>query len=231
MFNTRTKGYSSLTGFPRLSRLEGHLPVGRPKPRMTRLFLVLALVFTASLYVEAQGRRSEERKARSLGRVSRQLDRLSSTPDLSQESRFLHEQAASLLERASQTPAGSDLFYRLESAMENLLDASGQILRTRPRERDTNIEAARRRAVRDLERSYFRVLQGDYFARQSQESNAAEYVVTARQLYQLARAAYDEGDLRRARNLAEASRRVTSGLEDLALAAVPLPEPPRLPER
>ena len=231
MFITRTKGYSSLTGFPRLSRLEGRLPVGGPKPRMTRLFLVLVLVFTASLYVEAHGRRSEERKARSLGRVSRQLDRLSSTPDLSQESRFLHEQVASLLERSRQTAAGSNLFYRLESAMENLLGASEQILRTRPRERDTNIEAARRRAVRDLERSYFRVLQGDYFARQSQESNAAEYVVTARQLYQLARAAYDQGDLRRARNLAEASRRVTSGLEDLALAAVPLPEPPRLPER
>ncbi len=200
---------------------------------MTRVFLVLALVFTAFLCLEAQGdgRRSEERKARSLRRVSQQLDRLSSTPDLSQESRFLHEQVASLLERTRQTAAGSNVFYRLASAMENLLDASEQILETRPRERNTNIEEARRRAVRDLERSYFRVQQGDYFARQSQESDAAEYVVTARQLYQLARAAYDQGDFRRARNLAEASRRVTSGLEDLALAAVPLPEPPRLPER
>ena len=200
---------------------------------MARLFLVLALVFTASLDVEAQrnARRAEERKARSLGRVSRQLDRLSSAPDLSQDNRFLHEQVASLLERSHQTPTGSALFYRLESAMQNLLGASGRILQTREREGDANIEEARRRTVRDLERSYFRVQQGDYFARQSQESNAAEYVAAARQLYQLARVAYDQGDLRRARDLAEAARRVTSGLEDLAQAAVPLPEPPRLPDR
>ena len=200
---------------------------------MTRICLVLALVFTASLYVDTQGhgRRSEERKAESLRRIARQLDRLSSTPDFSQGNRFLHEQVASLLERTRQTTAGSNVFYRLKSATENLLGASEQILETRPRERDANIEEARRRTVRDLERSYFRAQQGDYFARQSQESDTAEYVVTARQLYQLARAAYDRRDLRRARDLAKASRRVIGGLEDLAQAAVPLPEPPRLPER
>ena len=200
-------------------------------------FFTLVLLFAAALHLQAQGeerrsRRSEQRKAESLARFSERLSRLSSHPDLTPENRFLHEQVSALLERSRQAPAGSYLSDRLESATKDLLDASEHIVESREsrRERDDEREEARRRAARDLERSYFRIQQGDYFARQSQERNATEYLLTARRLYQQARAAYDRGDYSQARGLGEAARDVISGLESLAQAAVPIPEPPQLPE-
>jgi hypothetical protein len=63
----------------------------------------------------------------------------------------------------------------------------------------------------------------------SQEIGAAGYLLTARRLYQVARAAFDTSDYRRARQFAEAARDVISGLESLAQAAVPIPVPPTLP--
>lgn len=200
-----------------------------------RLSVVFALLFATSLSLGAQSdtrrsRRTEERKADSLKRISRQLDRLSSRTDLAQEHRFLYGQVSALLARSRQAAAGSYLFFRLESAMERLLDASEQILEAgHERDRNESTQEVMRRAARDLERTYFRIQQGDYFAQQSQESSAPEYVLTARRLYQLARAAYDARDYGRARDLAEASREVITALESLAQAAVPIPEPPRLP--
>lgn len=206
---------------------------------MIRYFIVVALIVAAASNVWAQdgGRRSrrlnpEQTRTERLRRVSENLNRLSSRPDLSQENRFLHEQVFLLVERSRQAPAGSYLFDRLHSAMEDLLDASEHILESRRTRNDgsDNTEAAKRRVVRDLERTYFRIQQGDYFASQSQERNAAGYVLTARRLYQLARAAYDQGNHFQARRLADASREVIGGLESLAQAAMPNPEPPKLPE-
>ena len=211
---------------------------------MIRFLLACALFFTTALNLGAQGNRRsdrrfpEERKAETLRRVSQRLTRLSARPDLlSPEGRFLADKVSALLERSRQAAAGSYLFDRLESAMDDLLDASYLILesrgdrrdRDRDRDRDGNLEETRRRTARELERSYFHIQQGDYFARQSQESNPAEYVLTARRLYQLARAAYDGGDYIQARRLAEAARKVIDGLESLAQAAVPIPDPPNLP--
>lgn len=200
-------------------------------------FFALALLFTAAPYLQAQGddrrsRRDEQRKAESIQKISQRLDRLSSRPNLLQENHFLHNQVSALLERSRQAPAGSYLLGRLQSAMGDLLDASEYILESQEgrRERDDDTEEASRRAARDLERSYFRIMQGDYFASQSRENNATEYVLTARRLYQQARAAYDAADYRRARRLAEAGREVISALESLAQATVPVPEPPKLPE-
>lgn len=206
---------------------------------MIRYSMVVALIFAVTLNVCAQDRtrRSrkldpEEVKTERLGRISQRLNRLASRPELTMENRFLHEQVSSLLERSRQAPAGSYVLDRLDSAMADLLEASEHILESRRAGNDAsdNTEAARRRAGRDLERAYFRIQQGDYFATRSQERNAADYVLTARRLYQLARAAYDEGNHLPARRLADASREVIGGLESLAQAAMPNPEPPKLPE-
>jgi hypothetical protein len=204
---------------------------------MLRAGLALALILPALLTVEAQSdsrrqRRQDERKAESLRDASQRLKRLSGRSGLSGEETFLHGQASALLERCRQAPAGSYLFDRLEDTLDSLLDAGEDLLeagRNAP-DRSESLEDARRRTARDLEQTYFRVQQGDYFARQSQEKNASEYVRTARRLYQLARSAYDAKEYRRARDLAGASSEVINALEGLAQAAVPIPEPPKLPE-
>jgi hypothetical protein len=190
------------------------------------------------------GRRSdrstpEQRKAESIRNISQRLTRVSARPDLlSQENRSLLQKVSSLLERHRQAAAGSYLLDRLESAMDDLLDGSEEILESRLdlrnqqgiRDRRQDADEARRDTARELERSYFRIQQGDYFARQSQERDAQEYILAARRLYQLSRAAYDAGDYLGARGLSEASQKVIDALESLAQAAVPIPEPPRLPE-
>ena len=202
--------------------------------KMIGVALVLALIFNAALALEGQRRRStpEERKAAALQDTLTELNRLSAMPNLSEENRFLHERVSSLLEVSREAPADSYLFDRLESAMDDLLDASEHILDLGAdgRGRNETVEEIRQRTARQLERTYFRTQQGDYFAGQSQESNSSEYVLTARRLYQLARAAYDAEDYRRARIVAEASREVIDALESLAQAAVPIPDPPRLPQ-
>jgi hypothetical protein len=156
---------------------------------------------------------------------------------LTPENHSLHQKVSSILDRSRQAPAGSYVLDRLESAIDDLLDASEEILesrldlRTRQENRGgQDAEDARRSTARDLERSYFRIQQGDYFARQSQQGDAGDYVLLARRLYQLARAAYDAADYSKAGDLADASQKVIDGLEGLAQAAVPIPEPPRLPE-
>jgi hypothetical protein len=209
-----------------------------------RFSLALALLLMAAPGLAAQGgRRSdrstpEQRKTENFRNISQRLSRLSSRPDLTQENRSLGQKVSSLLERSRQAAAGSYLLDRLESAMDDLLDASEEIMESRldlrqrqgNRDRQQDADDARRTTVRELERSYFRIQQGDYFARQSQETDAQEYVLLARRLYQLARAAYDAADYAGARGLSEASQKVIDALESLAQAAVPIPEPPRLPE-
>jgi len=211
---------------------------------VSRFSFAVALLLMAAPCLAAQGgRRSdrstpEQRKTETIRTTSQRLTRLSSRPDASQENRSLVQKVSSLLERSRQATAGSYLLDRLESAMDDLLDAGEDIfesrldLRDRQGNRDRQQDAveARRTTVRELERSYFRIQQGDYFARQSQESDASEYILVARRLYQLARAAYDAGDYVAARGLSEASQKVIDALESLAQAAVPIPEPPRLPE-
>ena len=212
---------------------------------MTRFTVAFALISIGAPGLLAQGgRRSdrgtpEQRKMQMIAEVSQRLSRLSSRPELlTQENRSLAQKVSTLLERSRQAPAGSYLLDRLESAMDDLLDASENILESRSgrgdrqgnRDREPDPDEVRRSTARELERSYFRIQQGDYFARQSQESDASEYGILSRRLYQLARAAYDASNFSGARDLSDASRKVIDALESLAQAAVPVPDPPRLPE-
>ena len=143
-----------------------------------------------------------------------------------------HDRISELLGRAREAPAGSYLFDRLHSAIDDLLDASRELQRIREPDEDEEGEDresdAQRETARDLERTYFRVQQGEYFGEQSGEPDAGDYVRLAQRLYQQGRSAYDKGRYWRARRYADAAREVIDGLEGLAQAAVRIPELPRL---
>ena len=115
--------------------------------------------------------------------------------------------------------------------MNDLLDASGRVLEAKRNPPTTDrSEDMRFDMARDLERTYFRIQQGDYFARQSQGASGGQYVRLARRLYQVARAAYDDREYARVRLLSEASRDIIMAVERLAQAEMGVPDPPRLPE-
>ena len=156
---------------------------------------------------------------------------LTTTTDLTPENVFLHEQIGVVLERCRRAPAGSFLVERLNLAMTDLLDASERIIEAkRSPSSDDRSEEMRFLMARDLERTYFRIQQGDYFARQSQGASGSQYVRAARRLYQVARAAYDDREYARVRLLSEASRDIIMAVERLAQAEMGVPDPPRLPE-
>lgn len=190
---------------------------------MTQLSLAVTLLVAAGMSAGVQDD--------ALRQAAQRLSTLSSRTQLTAENRFLHERVSALLERRRKAPAGSFLAGRLELAIQDLLDASERILEVpNGRERDDRSEATRRLMARDLERTYFSLQEGDYFARQSEEQNASQYVIAARRLYQFARAAYDERDYGRVRRLSQASRQIIGGLEKVAQAARGVPDLPRLPE-
>lgn len=192
-----------------------------------RLALATLLLLAAPL--AAGDRDEQEEKLEDLDEISSLLNELASDDAVSPDQRFLHERVERLLVRAREAPAGSYLFDRLDDAMGDLLEASEELLAARRQGHEEDAEEdAQRRTARDLERSYFRVKQSDYFARQSREADAAGYVELAQRLYQHARSSYDAGRYWQARRFAEAAREVVFGLEGLAQAAVPIPDPPTL---
>jgi hypothetical protein len=204
---------------------------GKAQRRALVLLLVTALLPSGPLTADKK-KSDEEEKIEDLNELTDRLNRLASRPDLSEEQLFLHARVSELLGRARQAPAGSYLFDRLDSAIDDLLDASGRLQQIKTPDDDVEEEdresEAQRRTARDLERTYFRVQQGEYFGEQSGEAKAGEYVRLARRLYQQGRSAYDAGTYWRARRLADAAREVIDGLEGLAQAAVRIPELPRL---
>jgi hypothetical protein len=198
-----------------------------------------ALVFVLLFACFAQGERkratAQERQQKEVEEMRRRARKSCARQVTSLEHPFLCARATALIERAALEPPGSYVYERLEDGIDNLLDAAGEIaaslepLRDNSnKDKDEDPSDQQRDTARELERAYFRVLQADYFARQSREPDAAEYVQVSRRLYQAARAAYDQREHRRARRRAEAAREVVSALEALAQAAVRMPEPPLL---
>ena len=187
---------------------------------------VLGLVAGAALL--AQDEKKRERKqnekiddlAEKLGR------RMFAYPNSNKDQIWLHEEAARLLERAKQSRDQDYVFDRLIRATDALLEASERVLESR--EEEDNDEDDREEAARDLQRDYFRVQQSEYFAKQSKRENAQDYVTLSRSLYQQARSAFDAGRFDGAENLSSAASYVVRALENLAQAAVRVPEPPRL---
>ena len=213
------------------------------------LILSLILVVVADMFPQQRERRAaqsspEEKKTEALRKISQRIISLSSASTNSEENRFLQTELAALLERSRQAVAGSYLFDRLRATMEDLLEASEEILESRESKRDSDNKrrkddedddddddhktgSARQKVARELEKTYFRIQQGDYFARQLKERNGAGYVLTARRLYQEARAAFDASNYRAADSFAEASREVISAPESLTQAFIPRPNPLR----
>jgi hypothetical protein len=189
---------------------------------------ILGLMLSGGVAAD-RNRRAEEKKLEELDELSQRLNRLASDPELSEEQRFLHDRVGELMKRARETPGGSYVFGRLEEAIDDLLDASDELRDSRRASNDDEEEdRARERTARELEQTYFRVRQGDYFAKQSGDPHALDYVRTSQRLYQQARAAYDAQEYRRSRHLGGAAEEVIAGLENLAQAAVRIPDPPKL---
>jgi hypothetical protein len=191
----------------------------------------LAALLAGGGWGAQRNRRAEERKLKELNESSERLNRLASGSAVSEEQLFLHERVQELIVRAREIEAGSYLFARLAEAMDDLLDASEELRdarRDRRDDDDDDEQEAQERTARDLEQTYFRVRQGNYFAEQSGDPQGKSYVRLAHRLYQQARAAYDGKRYGQARDLADAAREVIEGLENLAQAAVRIPDPPKL---
>ena len=78
-----------------------------------------------------------------------------------------------------------------------------------------------------LQRVYFRLEQADFFAGRSTDVDAKALPTIARNYYEQARKAYDEGSWFAADEYAKSADDTVRGLENLAQAAAP--EPPRPP--
>jgi hypothetical protein len=196
---------------------------------MLRNYLALALLLCLGTAMaganQSRSSRAERNKIEDLDDLSRRFNRQTAFRNLSPETEFLHARATALMDRAHQAEAGSYLFGRLENTIDNLLDAVEEIAKS---EETGDDDDTQERAAKDLERAYFRVRQGDYFARMSTEGDSKAYVKTAQALYQKGRGAYEMKQYHKARRLAEAAREVIDALEDLAQAAVRIPDPPQL---
>ena len=196
------------------------------------LAALCGLLIVPALGADRKKRSAEEKKLEELDDLTRRLNRQAADAGLVDEQRFLHDRIGELLQTAREAPGDSYLFGRLDDAIDDLLDASDELRDARrPRDNDDDDgdeDKDRERTARELEQTYFRVTQGDYFARQSRDAHGNDFVRTAQRLYQQARAAYDAREYRRARHLADAAQEVIEGLENLAQAAVRIPEPPKL---
>ena len=181
--------------------------------------LAIGCLFAAAGFAGDRG------SARKLQELQRKLERRVAKAPTAEVNRFLHEHSAELIERASEAQENRYRFDRLARAADDLLEASERILDSRePNGEDED----RGDAARRLERTYFRVQQAGYFARQSGRPDGDAFIRHARALYQQARTAYDQQDYPKADKLADAAGRIVSALERLAQAEVRVPDPPRL---
>jgi len=197
--------------------------------QLSRILLLLAMVVSGTAIGEDRKRDSdaqkEERKRReAIRELSKKLSRRLAMPGPAPDSVFLNQRASVLLERTRKTRDPYQ-FDRLRRATDALLEATQRI---ESREGEDNDEDDRAKAARTLQRHYFRVQQAEYFAAMSGEPDAALYVPHCRSLYQQARSAYDARQFDRARRLGDAASLVVGALENLAQAAVRVPDPPRL---
>jgi hypothetical protein len=183
------------------------------------------LLAGASCVFADRSKSPEEKKQEQIRKASRKAASLErSDPDLA----FVRDRAQDLLLRAEHAAAGSWQLDRLLEAVDDLLDAGEDLAKASRNDGDCENEPDAAGTARLLERTYFRVTQADYYARISADASGPEYVRMARRLYQAARREYDGRNYRRARRLAGAAEEMVDTLENLAQAAVRVPDPPKL---
>ncbi len=200
---------------------------GRGQVKLALIMVALSLLAPAAADAAGERDRRDRGQRERLADLSEKLERRLRYAEPTGEQRWMHNQAAALVERARRVPDDRYLFDRVAGAADALLKASERVFQAR--REDQRDKTGRGDAARALESDYFRVQQADYFAAQAKEANAAEFTMLARSLYQQARRAYDGGQYRRAKALADSAGYVVRALEALAQAAVRIPDPPRLP--
>ena len=192
---------------------------------------VVAFALLGSGVAPEHALRAESRKERQRKKIedlSEKIERRLKVRNPSKENVFLHERAAVLLVRLMLSREDSYRFDRLARATDALLEASERIFDAREKDRDDDDDDDRRKTALDLQRDYFRLQQAQYFARQSGEKDAKLYVKCARAIYQQARRAFDAQTYEKAETLGDAASYIVRALENLAQAAIRVPEPPRL---
>lgn len=190
--------------------------------RIPYILLMLTAVSAGFLHADEDDKKRNraERRLQNQEARARKMQPPKNNDELAE---FLTRETQRLMERSKTLSRPSYEFDRILEAVDDLLDAREDLLDAERETRDEDENTAKR-----LERAYFRVQQGEYFAKLSGDKQAREYVLRSRQLYQKGRAAYDRREFQRARKLASASSELVNVLENLAQAAVRKPEPPVL---
>ena len=197
---------------------------------MFRVLINSAGLFAVSVCLIHAGDDDKSKRAeRRLLSVQTRAKKIPRVADADDPAGFLSRETHRLMNRCVALSRSSYEFDRMLEAVDDLLDAREDLVAAgRDRRSRKNADETRGDTAKRLERSYFRVQQGEYFARLSGDKQGAEYVLRSRQLYQKARAAYDSEEYHRANKLASASSELVNVLENLAQAAVRKPEPPVL---
>lgn len=201
------------------------------RSRWAWLALLLVLPVGPSLaQKKPPPKKKSEKKEQSLpGRIGKIRDRLSKADPTDATEKMLASWATAYLERADEQLRAGQPFAadRMVGAADALSHAGDHLQHSKENADGKPLPEAEQLA-RALEKTYFRVLQADYFFRQSKDAQAKPLVGLARQFYQRARKAYDTGDTRQADEYSKAAGEIVKALEHLAQAATPVPVPPRM---
>jgi hypothetical protein len=192
-----------------------------------RLPILLAMIagFAHADDDDKGGKHAEQR----LRNLESRARKIAAPAGAGEASTFLQHETQRLIERCRVLTPSSYEFARMLEAVDDLLDAREDMQEDARVNTDrTKEEKSRGDSAKRLERAYFRVQQGGYFAKLAADNHTSEYIRLSRRLYQQARAAYDAREYRRANSLASASSELINVLENLAQAAVRKPEPPEL---
>jgi hypothetical protein len=187
------------------------------------------LLILSAGFVRADEDEKTNRSERRLINLERRARKIASLPESDDPAGFLFRETQRLIERSRPLARPSYEFERMLEALDDLLDAREELVAASRANRPAkDRDESRADTAKRLERSYFRLQQGEYFARLSGDKQASEYVSRSRRLYQKGRAAYDAQDYYRANKLASASSELVNVLENLAQAKVRRPDPPVL---
>ena len=187
-----------------------------------------AFVVLMATGIRADDGNDRKRAERTLHSLRERAERLPKPSSGDEIASFLAKDTERLMKRCRSMKTGSYEQRRILEALDDLLDARDDLIQARSPVSKEKDGPERGDTARRLERVYFRLQHGEYFAELSRDLQAAEYVRRSRQLYQLARSAYDRGEYLRASRLASAANELVNVLENLAQASVRHPDPPVL---
>jgi hypothetical protein len=188
--------------------------------------VVLGMMAASCVCADSNSEKRDKKQRERIEELSAKLSRRLAMAKPSEEHAFLHQRAEALIERLKQSRRDEYVFDRVARAANSVLEASERIFESGEKVQDE--DDTKEKAARNLQRYYFRLQQAEYFGNMSGDPDWKTYARDSRMLYQKARSAFDAGNYRKARKLGEASGYLVGALENLAQAAVRIPDPPRL---